>query len=62
MYMKFGLVVTFIKVNKSPFVFKETIMTTSSTLENYMIGVIMLLKENTEKLDQTNKKDGDRQN
>lgn len=58
--MKFGPNFTFIGDNKSPFVFKKsTIMTTTSTLENYMIGIKLLLKGNTEKLDQANKKDGD---
>lgn len=58
--MKFGPNFTFIGVNKSPFVSKKsTIMTTTSTLENYVIGVKLLLKENTEKSDQKNKKDED---
>lgn len=44
--MKFGPNFTFIGVNKSPFVFKKsTIMTTTSTLENYMIGIKLLWKE-----------------
>lgn len=58
--MKFVPSFTFIGVNESPFVFKKsTIMTTTSTLENYMIGVKLLLKENTQKLDQKNEKDED---
>ena len=58
--MKLGPNFAFIGVNKSTFVFKKsTIMTTTPTLENYMIGIKVLLKENAEKLDQTNEKDGD---
>lgn len=47
-------------VNKSPFALKKKSTTATMTfiLENYMTGIKLLLKKTTEKLDETNKKDG----